>query len=282
MMDVNEEEKTHGVNEMSSYFESIDKPLRPKKKIRYISFLVSFLAIFSMVMLIIWLYKGQERPQSTAYVESELLDELQQETPTTNNQEIQSTLLKSKRSYQQSSFLKSLRQKINQRKKKPTSDLNKATQKKEQDNRFTESQTDEINNSNNDEKPIKLNNLEKKPSIKESSIIEDNGYIKPINQKSDIEQLQDSVNELNKTTTYYYKIQLAAYGNKGQAKSLWIDLLERFPQWLDGLEPQYLLSNKGLYRLRAGHFNQKTGAESLCAQLEQQQQPCFVVSISLN
>lgn len=282
----NEEENTD--DEMSSYFQPVDGNSEvqgtPNKKLRLSSIIVTIIAILSMVMLIIWLYKGQNSSQDISLIESDLLGEQipnNKENLIDKKQELDVNSFQAKKNFQQSTFLDSLKEKIQQRNN--TSEITNTIIEEDTINKDVIVGKNRNNNNNNNkiltDESLEANNLDNK---EQASFFNFNNSVKPINQKDDIEQLQNSVNELSKITTYYYKIQLAAYGNKVQAESLWVYLLNMFPQWLDGLEPQYSLSNKGLYRLRAGHYSNKTSAESLCAQLKNENQSCFVVSIALN
>lgn len=75
-----------------------------------------------------------------------------------------------------------------------------------------------------------------------------------------------------------FMIQLGAFGSRESAARAWTTLQGKYPSVLGNLAPDYeaLKRSSGtLYRLRAGGFADRAGAEAACAKLKAQGQGCF-------
>jgi len=75
-----------------------------------------------------------------------------------------------------------------------------------------------------------------------------------------------------------FMIQLGAFGSRESAARAWTTLQGKYPSVLGDLAPDYeaLKRSSGtLYRLRAGGFADRAGAEAACAKLKAQGQGCF-------
>lgn len=75
-----------------------------------------------------------------------------------------------------------------------------------------------------------------------------------------------------------FMIQLGAFGSRESAARAWTTLQGKYPSVLGSLAPDYeaLKRSSGtLYRLRAGGFADRAGAEAACAKLKAQGQGCF-------
>jgi len=75
-----------------------------------------------------------------------------------------------------------------------------------------------------------------------------------------------------------FMIQLGAFGSRESAARAWTTLQGKYPSVLGNLAPDYeaLKRSSGtLYRLRAGGFADRAGAEAACAKLKAEGQGCF-------
>ena len=75
-----------------------------------------------------------------------------------------------------------------------------------------------------------------------------------------------------------FVIQLGAFGSRDSAERAWNTLKDKYPSILGNLAPDYeaLKRSSGtLYRLRAGGFADRAGAEAACEKLKAEGQGCF-------
>jgi uncharacterized protein len=73
-----------------------------------------------------------------------------------------------------------------------------------------------------------------------------------------------------------FRIQLGAFGNEGNAKSLW-NALEAKVSDLSSLTP-YLKAAGNVTRLQAGPFSTRASAEAMCAKVKAAGQACLVTA----
>lgn len=72
-----------------------------------------------------------------------------------------------------------------------------------------------------------------------------------------------------------WRVQLGAFGNEANARSLWSDLERRISD-LSSLQP-YLKSAGSITRLQAGPFGTRTAAEAMCVKVKAAGQACLAV-----
>jgi|GEM_PF-4544326 hypothetical protein len=79
-----------------------------------------------------------------------------------------------------------------------------------------------------------------------------------------------------------YRIQLAASRSKADAEQVWQNLRQRHTDVLGALDGSVVAADLGsrgvYYRLRAGPFGDRDGADSVCRALAEQHVDCFVVA----
>jgi cell division protein FtsN len=78
-----------------------------------------------------------------------------------------------------------------------------------------------------------------------------------------------------------FRLQLAAFQDRGQADAVWRRLQRAHPAVLAGLEPQVVTADLGAkgvwYRLQAASFGSEAAARAACELLKSHKQDCLVV-----
>lgn len=108
----------------------------------------------------------------------------------------------------------------------------------------------------------------------------------------EVKTKSDLINQLDKATSIIepkpiikYSLQFLSVKKKDNVKPAWDKLIKKHPQILSSLIPIYEkidINSTVYYRLKAGTFDSKQVATSMCKQLQLQETTCIVKKISTN